>query len=426
VRATTAFNKIVTPVGVKVTNVAFETDALVLSVRPTRRRLFCVCGFSTGAIYDRSVRRWRHLDALGTKVVIEAEIRRLACPACQKVVTEEVTWARHGARHTSSFDNVVAWWAQRADRTSVAGFWRCDWTTVTAIVRRVVAEHLRESRFDGLTRIGVDEIAWSKGHRYVTVVVDQSRGDVIWVGEGKDASVLEEFYALLGEQRCSELTAVSMDMGRAYAAATRAKTTATICWDPFHVVKLLNKAVTDTIRWSNLTRQGLPLTKREATDLRWAMLKKAGDLTPAQSAVLDRHRKARHACWRAQQLKEDFRGLYLLDDPANAAAYLDRWLARACRCRIAPMLKAAKMVRENRAGILAAVELGLSNSRLEGTNSKIRIINHRGYGHHSVKALTAMIYLCCSGIEIELPWQHPPATPPLIPTTQSAYGPPGQ
>jgi transposase len=58
----------------------------------------------------------------------------------------------------------------------------------------------------------------------------------------------------------------------------------------------------------------------------------------------------------------------------------------------------------DRTGILAAVELGLSNSRLEGTNSKIRIINHRGYGHHSVKALTAMIYLCCSGIDIELPW----------------------
>jgi transposase len=404
VRATTAFNKIVTPLGAKVTNVAFEADAVVLLVRPTRRRLFCVCGFSTRAIYDRSVRRWRHLDALGTKVVIEAEIRRVACTACEKVVTEEVTWARHGARHTSSFENVVAWWCQRADRTSVASFWRCDWTTVTAIVVRVVAEHLRDSRFDGLTRIGVDEIAWSKGHRYVTVVVDQSRGDVIWVGDGKDANVLEEFYALLGEQRCAELTAVSMDMGRAYSAATRAKTKATICWDPFHVVKLLNKAVTDTIRWSNLTRQGLPLTKREATDLRWAMLKKASDLTPEQSAVLDRHRKARHACWRAQQLKEDFRGLYLLEDPANGPAYLDRWLARACRCRIAPMLKAVKMVRENRTGILAAVELGLSNSRLEGTNSKIRIINHRGYGHHSVKALTAMIYLCCSGIDIELPW----------------------
>jgi transposase len=404
VRATTVFNKIIAPLGAKVTAVAADADIVVLTVRPTTRRLRCVCGWSTGSTYDRSVRRWRHLDALGAKVFIEAEIRRLVCAPCGKVVTEDVTWARHGARHTFPFENMVAWWCQRADRTSVATFSRCDWTTVTAIVVRVVVAHLSDSRFDGVTRIGVDEIAWSKGHRYVTVVVDQSRGGVIWVGDGKDADVLEQFYSLLGERRCAELTAVSMDMGRAYSAATRAKTNATICWDPFHVVKLLNKAVADTIRWSNLTRQGLPLTKREATDLRWAMLKKAKDLTPEQSAVLDRHRKARHACWRAQQLKEDFRGLYTLEDPAHAAAYLDRWLARACRCRIAPMLKAVNMVREHRTGILAAVQLGLSNSRLEGTNSKIRIINHRGYGHHSVKALTGMIYLCCSGIEIDVPW----------------------
>jgi transposase len=169
-------------------------------------------------------------------------------------------------------------------------------------------------------------------------------------------------------------------------------------------VKLLNTAAIDTVRWSKLTRQGLPLSKQEARDLRWAMLKKPSDHTPEQAAVLARHRKSRHACWRAQQLKEDFRGLYQLRRPSDAGAYLDRWLARVSRCRIAPMLKAARTVRDKRDGIVAAVELGLSNSRLEGTNSKIRMINHRGYGHHSVKTLTAMIYLCCSGIELDLPW----------------------
>ena len=115
------------------------------------------------------------------------------------------------------------------------------------------------------------------------------------------------------------------------------------------------------------------------------MLKKPSDHTPEQAAVLARHRKSRHACWRAQQLKEDFRGLYQLRRPSDAGAYLDRWLARVSRCRIAPMLKAARTVRDKRDGIVAAVELGLSNSRLEGTNSKIRMINHRGYGHHSVR-----------------------------------------
>jgi len=119
-----------------------------------------------------------------------------------------------------------------------------------------------------------------------------------------------------------------------------------------------------------MTRQGLPLSKQEANDLRWAMLKKPADLTPEQADILARHRKARHACWRTQELKEDFRGLYQLHEPADAGAYLNRWLNRTSRCRVPPMIKAAQMIRDQREGILAAVELGLANSRLEGTNSK--------------------------------------------------------
>ena len=69
-------------------------------------------------------------------------------------------------------------------------------------------------------------------------------------------------------------------------------------------------------------------------------------------------------------------------------------------------MKLSKTIRANRTRILDAIELGLSNSKLEGLNSKIRLINHRGYGHHSATALIAMIYLCCGGITIQLPTQR--------------------
>jgi transposase len=83
--------------------------------------------------------------------------------------------------------------------------------------------------------------------------------------------------------------------------------------------------------------------------------------------------------------------------------HLDWWLAWACRSRIPAFVTLSKTVRANRERVLAAAELGLSNSKLEGLNSKIRLINHRGYGHHSAAAVIAMIYLCCGGITIELP-----------------------
>ncbi len=110
-----------------------------------------------------------------------------------------------------------------------------------------------------------------------------------------------------------------------------------------------------------------------------------------------------YRCW---QLKEGLRDLYRLRRPADAPRHLDWWLAWACRSRIPSFVALSKTIRANRDRILAAVELGLSNSKLEGLNSKIRLINHRGYGHHSAAAVISMIYLCCGGITVELPTER--------------------
>jgi transposase len=107
-----------------------------------------------------------------------------------------------------------------------------------------------------------------------------------------------------------------------------------------------------------------------------------------------------YRCW---ELKESLRDLYRLADPADAPAHLAWWLGWASRSRIPAFVDLAKLLRKNRERVLAAVELGLSNAKLEGLNSKIRLINHRGYGHHSAAALIAMIYLCAGGISIDLP-----------------------
>ena len=107
--------------------------------------------------------------------------------------------------------------------------------------------------------------------------------------------------------------------------------------------------------------------------------------------------------FRAFLLKEELRLLYALEDPALAPAHLDAWLAWASRSRLQPFIRLARTLRRHRAGILAAIRLGLSNGRLEGLNSKIRLISHRSFGFHSADALIALVYLCCTGIVIELP-----------------------
>jgi transposase len=95
--------------------------------------------------------------------------------------------------------------------------------------------------------------------------------------------------------------------------------------------------------------------------------------------------------------------LYQLDDPQLATAHLDGWLAWAARSRLAPFVKLARTIRRHRAGILAAVRLGLSNGRLEGLNSRIRLISHRSFEFHSATPLIALVYLCCGRVTIGLP-----------------------
>ncbi len=420
-RATTAFNKMLDLPGTWVTGIEFGTREITVDVRLRATRLRCPCGWSTHAVYDTrpGPRRWRHLDLAGSKLWLRARLRRLRCRPCGRVVTEAVPWARPGARFSRDFEDVVAWSAQRMDKTTVAALLRCSWEAVAAIVVRVVAEHINDARLDNLFRIGVDEVAYRKGHRYLTVVADQDHhGAVVWIGEGKSAATLEQFYDRIGPERCAQLEAVSLDMGRAFSKATHAKApNARVCFDPFHVVQMINRAVDEVRRtaWSEQRKRAklkarTPLGRApqdpEAQALkktRWALLKNPANWTSKQATQIQMLRKMRHQLYRAWELKEEFRAIYKLADPAQAAAHFDAWLARACRSRIPAMVQLSRNLRAHRDGILAAIELGLSNSRLEGLNSKTRLINHRGYGHHSVAALAAMIYLCSGGITIELP-----------------------
>jgi transposase len=424
-RATTAFNKILGLRGASVATVTFTPEGIVVGLRRRRAKRRCPCGWRTWAVYDRSVRRWRHLDLGATRCFFEAEIARIHCRRCGRVRTEEVTWARPGARHTKDLQDVVAWLAQRVDKTTITRLLRISWEAVAKIVVDVVAESIDDTRLENLYRIGVDEVSYRKGHRYLTVVADHDReGAVVWIGEGKDHRVLEAFYDELGDERLTRLEAISLDMSGAYKKATDNKAPhVTQCVDPFHLVKLGNEAVDKARRWAwneerrrpepppprGRPRKDAPARGRNESRFvkhtRWALLKDPDDLLDSQLTVLHELRRNRSVLYRCWQLKEGLRDVYRVR-PQDAADHLDWWLAWACRSRIPAFVTLARTVRANRDRILAAVELGLSNSKLEGLNSKIRLINHRGYGHHSATALIAMTYLCCGGITIELPTER--------------------
>ena len=403
-RVTTALNNLLAFPGTSVTDVRVAGEGVIVSVRLRRRRMACsVCGQDYSAMHDRGRRRWRHLDLAGYRCFVQCELRRVDCRDCG-VRVEAVPWARPGARHTRDFEALVAFCAQRMAKSQVQALLRVGWETIGRIVTRVVAERLDERRLDGLTQIGVDEIAYRRGHRYLTNVADHQSGGIIWSAPGRSGATLEQFFELLGERKDS-IRAVSIDMSEPYAGTIRRSLPkAEIAFDPFHVIALAGRAV-DEVRRAHSRSMGayLDVGGTWIKHARFALLKAAENLNPHQTLALAHIQATNRPLYRAYLLKEQLRALYQLQDPAHAPAHLDAWLAWAARSKLGPFIKLARTLRRYRDGILAAVRLGLTNARLEGLHNKIRLLCHRSYGLHSPQALTALIYLCCAGITITPP-----------------------
>lgn len=413
-RVTTAFKRLLRLDDVNVVDVEFLARLIVVSVVLRRRRLICPhCGWKTSARYDTRDRpsRWRHLDLGVWRVEIRASLRRLACPT-HGVVTEAVPFARPGAHLTGDFDDLLAWLATKMDKTSIARLCRVSWRTVGRACERVVACELDAKRLDGLFRIGVDEISWRKHHKYLTLVVDHDRGRVIWGAQGKDAKTLDEFFGELGPQRAGLIEAVSLDLGPAYLKSVRAEghaPQAIVCADAFHLVKLVGDALDEVRRdvWQQLRRLPDDRYAKAFKGSRWALLKNPQDLTDTQAAQLARIRRTRGGIWRAYEMKEQFRAIFAGGlQPDDAIASLDRWCARAQRSRLPAFVKVARTMRERRGLIVNALEHGINNGRVEGLNTKVRLLVRRAYGFHSADAALALVMLACGPITLTLPHER--------------------
>lgn len=413
-RVTTAFKRLLRLPGVNVRSVVFEARTVVVTVALRRRRLVCpCCAYSTRARYDtRPVASgWRHLDLGAWRLEVRAGLRRLACPT-HGVRTEGVPFARSGSEFSADFEDLVGFLATTMDKTAVCRLVRIDWDTVGRIVSRVMGTGLDPDRLEGLFEIGVDEVAWRKGHRYLTLVSDHRRRRIVWGAEGRDTATLDGFFDELGTERSWSVEAVSMDMGPAYAKSVAKQghaPQAVICYDPFHVVALATRAL-DSVRrqvWQELRRLPDQQVAKRFKGARWALLKNPTDLSDNQAATLRKLRRRGGDLWRAYTLKEALREVFAGDlGEEDVALLLDRFCSRASRTRLKPFVTLAETIRRHRAGILAAVRLGVNNARHEGLNARVRLITKRAYGFHSAKAAIALIMLTLGPIEHVLPHER--------------------
>ena len=413
-----------------VEGVEFDEDGgvLVASVRPSKgKRNRCRQCPRRCPSYDAGSgrRRWRALDLGSVQVFVEADAPRVTCRD-HGVVVASVPWARHDAGHTRAFDEQVAWLATKTSKTAVTELMRVAWRTVGSIVERVWddTEGLFD-RFADLTRIGIDEISYKRGHKYLTVVVYHGSGRLVWAAPGRDTATLTAFFDALGEDRCALITHVSADGASWIANAVRGKCpNAILCADPFHIVKWATDAL-DTVRrqtWTAVRKQaktndarrprGRPRSDAPARPdtanatgikrCRYALLRNPDTLSCKQVIQLDWVVRTHPDLARAYYLKEGLRVIFKLPlDEATEA--LDKWISWARRSRIDAFVKLQRSIVAHRDAILASIEHGLSNGRIESMNTKIRLITRIAFGFASPDALIALAMLSLGGHRPALP-----------------------
>ncbi len=317
-----------------------------------------------------------------------------------------VPWARHRSRFTRAFEDQAAWLAVNTSKSAVAALMRVTWRTVGSICERVAAEAQREvDLLAGLKRIGIDEISHRKGHRYLTVVVCHDTGRLVWAAPGRDRKTVEAFFDQLGKQRCKQIELVSCDMASWISGPVAERCpNAERCVDPFHVIQLATDALDEIRRevWNEARRAGQTAVAKDLKGARFTLWKNPERLTDRQQTKLSMIQHTNKALYRAYLLKEQLRQIYRLP-PKAAIGLLEDWLSWARRCRLKPFVKLAKTITEQRTGIIAAIEHGLSNARVEAINTQIRLITRRAFGFHSPGALIALAMLTLAGLCPPLP-----------------------
>lgn len=350
-------------------------------------------------------RRWRGPDFGLVRVEVEAITPRVRCPK-HGVHMAHVPWARMGSRFLRSFENMVAWLTCRTDKTTVTKLLRIAWRTVGRILQRV-SDEARAARppLKGLRRIGIDEVSYRKGHRYLTIVVDHDTGNLIWAAPGRDAKTVRRFFRSLRKKGRAGIELVSADAANWIGTVVREMCpNAKLCIDPFHVVAWATKAL-DAVRrelWRKLRKKGETARAKAMKGSRWALMKNPEDLNRKQKSKLRAIEADNRPLFLAYLMKEQLREVFQQRDwqaPFMLAAWID-WVMKS-RCK--PMKKVARSIRDNFDGICSALIQQLSNGRLESMNTKLKLLTRLAYGFHSHAPLVSLAMLKLGGLCPPLP-----------------------
>jgi len=353
------------------------------------------CG-RRSAGYDRQpVRRFEFVPMWGIRVFFLYAPRRVDCRCCG-VHVERMPWALGKQQLTTTYAWYLARWARRLSWTETARAFQTSWHHVFASVEMAVRWGREHQSLEGVTAIGIDEIAWRKGHKYLTLVyqIDAGCKRLLWIGKDRKVETLEGFFTWYGVERSKQLRYVCSDMWKPYLKVIAAKaSTAIHVLDRFHIVAHLNKAIDETRAAEHraLKAEGHGDVLKNA---RWGYLKRPENLTGKQvyrMADLLRMNLKTTKSWLA---REHFERFWEYKSPHYAGLFLDSWCTMVMRSRLEPMKRVAKMLRKHRALLLNwhRAKGMFSSGVVEGFNTKAKLTSRMAYGFRTFHGASTALY----------------------------------
>jgi transposase len=347
--------------------------------------------------YDRlAERRFEFIPFWGFLVFLLYSMRRVDCRRCQAVVVEEVPWGDGKRTLTRVYMLFLARWGRRLSWKETAEAFRTSWEKVFDAVEHVVTYGLEHRKLGQIDAIGVDEIQYAKGHKYLTLVyqIDLGMTRLLWVGRERTIESFQGFFTVIGDELASKIVFVCSDMWEPYLKVIREKCSEALhILDRFHIVAKMNKAL-DEVRAGEsrrMAREGfVPVLKKS----RWLLLKRQENLKTEQRFRLRDLLRYNLRTVRAYLLKEAFQQLWDYNSPTWAAKFLDQWCRQVMRSRIDPMKKIARSMRQHRELILnyfRAQKL-FSSGVVEGLNNKAKVTMRRSYGFRTFRTLELALY----------------------------------
>jgi transposase len=367
-----------------------DSLALVVQMRARKNsRPYCSgCG-RRGPLHDRlEERRFEYVPFWGILVFLAYRMRRVNCRRCG-VTVEMVPWCDGKNQLTTTYRWYLATWARRLSWSEVGSIFRTSWNSVCRAVEHAVEWGVAHRDLSQVTALGVDEIAWARGHTYLTLLYDiggQTKRLLAVAEERKEAS-LRSCLESLGDPVCLGVKYVCSDMWKPYLKVIAEKLEQAVhVLDRFHVMQQFGKAL-DEVRAEEskrLVRDGYePVLKKS----RWCLLKRPENLTDKQTVKLSELLKYNLRTVRAYLLREEFQRLWEYQSAWWARKFLDEWTGRVLRSRLEPMKKIARTIRAHRPLILNWFRARgqVSAGAVEGLNNKVKLVTRKSYGFRTAK-----------------------------------------